>query len=303
MPTVSVVIPAFRGGRYLREAVASVKAQSLEDWELTVVSDGCEEDLSVLEDGDTRIRVVRQRNRGECVARNVGVRFSTSDLVAFLDEDDRMLPDRLTAQVETMRDETIGLCHTQFRVIDSDGVSMAGGESNDAQYADFLRGEGAILISSTMVRRVLVEEVGGFDSTLKLGGDLEFVYRMARESRLGFIPDVLAEYRRHDSNMWGGGTPKTYGELTAILTKHLWWAEWAGNAQNIRDVRVGLAKARRTDSASAMLQARDARSRHDYPEVVKALGRSIALSPTVALRDVVGNRRMVSAVLGRTRDE
>jgi hypothetical protein len=52
-----------------------------------------------------------------------------------------------------------------------------------------------------------------------------------------------------------------------------------------------------------MLQARDARSRHDYPEVVKALGRSIALSPTVALRDVVGNRRMVSAVLGRTRDE
>jgi len=58
MPTVSVVIPSYRGGPYLREAIESLQAQTLEDWEAIVVADGCEEDFSDIET-DARVRVIR----------------------------------------------------------------------------------------------------------------------------------------------------------------------------------------------------------------------------------------------------
>ena len=73
MPVVSVVIPSFRGGAFLRDAIASVQAQTFEDWELIVILDGCEDDLSEIERDDDRIRTFHQENRGECVSRNVGI--------------------------------------------------------------------------------------------------------------------------------------------------------------------------------------------------------------------------------------
>jgi glycosyltransferase involved in cell wall biosynthesis len=131
MPVVSVVIPSLRGGRLLREAVASVQSQTLKDWELIIVCDGCEDDLSAIEKSDQRVRVFQQRNRGVSIARNVGIGHSRSELVAFLDDDDRMLPDRLLAQSGAMSDQSIGLCHTQFRVIDESGVIVEIGESKE----------------------------------------------------------------------------------------------------------------------------------------------------------------------------
>jgi glycosyltransferase involved in cell wall biosynthesis len=299
MPRVSVVVPTLRGGRFLREAVASVGAQTLGDWELIVVSDGCPDDLDDLEE-DPRVRVVRQANRGEGVARNVGVRHATSDLIAFLDDDDRMLPGRLASQWEAMADDSVGLCHTQFRVIDGDGRPVHEGGSTAAQYRDFLRGDGAILLSSTMVRRSVVQEVGGFDSTLKIG-DLDFLYRVARETTLHFAPEVLTEYRRHGDNTWGNA-PTFYGEPSVLLTKHLWWAQASGNSDDADAARVGLAKARVTESATAMLRARRARAHRDYPAAVKALGQSIRLSPKVVLEDVIGNRTIVTGGISRVRE-
>ena len=131
-PSVSVIIPSYRGGKFLREAVASVQSQTLQDLEIVIVLDGCEDDLSDIEQSDQRVRVVRQRRRGASIARNVGIAQANSELIAFLDDDDRMLPDRLSRQLEAMKDGDVGLCHTECRAIDEDGRPMPFGDASGA---------------------------------------------------------------------------------------------------------------------------------------------------------------------------
>jgi len=286
MPDVTVVVPSFRGGRYLRESVASVQAQTLENWELIVVLDGCDDDLSDIEQSDQRVRVIKQRQRGVSTARNVGIARAQTDLIAFLDDDDRMLPNRLLAQFEAMKDESIGLCHTQFRFIDDDGEPIGPGISKDSQYLDFLRCDGAVFLSSTMTRRSLIQEVGGFNSLLLVGEDVDLVLRIARETTLRFLPEVLAEYRRHGSNVWldttSGGR-----ETKLILTQHLWAAEARAKAEDLQALDLGMKTVMTGRAKAAMFRAGEARSRHDHVGLVVALGQSLLLAPRVTIRLVL----------------
>ena len=189
-PTVSVVIPSYRGGPYLREAVDSITRQSFDEWETIVVADGLTEDMSDLE-RDPRVRVIRQRQRGTSIARNVGVASARAALVAFLDDDDRMVGERLHAQVVAMRDENIVLCHSQIRLIDDQGAVYKPGYIRDYQYLDLLRIEGTPHLSASMVRRSVFEEVGGFTPLLRAGEDMDFIFKVAREGRCASCPRYI----------------------------------------------------------------------------------------------------------------
>ncbi len=281
MPVVSVVIPSFRGGAFLRDAIASVQAQTFEDWELIVILDGCEDDLSEIERDDDRIRTFHQENRGECVSRNVGIGHARSDLIALLDDDDRMLPDRLRVQVDVMRDQRVGVCHSQYRVIDERGSIIGEGESRESQYIDFLRADGFILISTAMIRRRHIEEVGGFNPLFLLSGDLELLYRIAREHDFAFLPEVLTEYRRHGSNLshaLSGGD-----QLKLILREHLLFAEARGNLDHVRAIRYGLPRVPAGRAAKAIRRAHEARSRKNYAAMFAALGLALLLAPRVTI--------------------
>jgi glycosyltransferase involved in cell wall biosynthesis len=278
MPTVSVVIPSFRGGPYLREAIDSIRAQTLEDWEAIVVADGCEEDFSDIEE-DARVRVIRQRNRGESISRNVAFGQAQSDLVALLDDDDRMLPGRLLAQVEAMKDQSIGLCHTQFRVIDGDGAVIGAGGSKETQYADFLQTNGAIVLSSAMLRRSIVQEVGGFNPLFPIGQDLDLFYRVARESRLAFLPDVLAEYRIHGSNVWANSSSSSGKEIKMILAQHQMVAEARGEAENLRLIRKGVKYVLPGRAQFALKRADTALRQRDYREAFGSFAKAMLIAP------------------------
>ena len=300
-PSVSVVIPSARGGTYLREAVASVQSQTVTDWELIIVADGCEDDLSDIGSDDPRIRLIRQARRGESVARNVGVRSARGPMIAFLDDDDRMLPDRLRQQLEAMKDLNVGLCHTWWRVIDGGGVAIRDAVSLDArseegpQYRDLLRDLGVPPITSSMVRKSLFEEVGGFDSTMRLVPDFDLIFRIARESRLRVVPEVLTEYRRHGDNT-RPTMASSDGLLASILIRHLCRAEDAGNNADIRAARIGLSKAKRAHARSAMLRARQAAGVHKYATAVRLAEQAFRLSPSRACVTLVRSTVDVAAL-------
>lgn len=276
MPTVSVVIPSARGGVLLREAVGSVMVQTLEDWELVVVMDGCDDEFSDVE-LDSRVRVIRQSRRGASIARNTGVASSRSPLIAFLDDDDRMLPGRLAAQIEAMRDDKVGLCHTQFRYIDDQGQVIAPGISKESQYVDFLRDEGEILLSSAMVKRSVLDDVGLFNPLLPLCEDLDLIYRVARESHLCFLPEVLTEYRRHDDN----ASPTTAGgaERKLILGEHLVVAKSHREAEHIRAIRQGMSYTMTGRTELAVRHAHESRVRGNYLGVMMGLSAALLMSP------------------------
>lgn len=287
-PDISVVIPTNRGGELLRESVAAVMAQTLESWELIVVLDGCEPPVPWPD--DDRITTVVQRNRGESVARNVGVARSTAELVAFVDDDDLMLPTRLARQVALLRAHPeAGLVHSQFDVIDIHGEVVQPGRSGDVQYADLLRGDVRVLMPTIAVRKEALVSVGAFNSTLRTGQDLDLIYRIAREYPICFDPSVLTHYRRHGSN--ASGDPLQAGiNLRRILDVHHEWATARGKTDDAVAARTGIAWARRYGAMGALLSARAAWRERNMRACAHALSTAARMSPRQTLEDLVGNR-------------
>lgn len=99
MPTFSIITPLFNKERYFPATIASVLAQTTDDWEWLIVDDGSTDEslkqaLS-LAHNDARVRVTTQRNSGPCTARNSGVSGSKGEWLIFLDADDILEPDCL----------------------------------------------------------------------------------------------------------------------------------------------------------------------------------------------------------------
>ena len=88
-PLVSVVIPNYNYGQYLRQAIDSVLAQTYPAIEIIVVDDGSQDKSeAIVRSYGERVRLIAQRNQGVSVARNRGVQESAGEFVAFLDADD-----------------------------------------------------------------------------------------------------------------------------------------------------------------------------------------------------------------------
>lgn len=120
-PLVSVIMPAYGAEAYIEEAIASVQAQTYENWELLVLED-CSPDrcAQIVEDmarEDSRIRLLRnEKNMGVARTRNRGLDLCRGDYVAFLDSDDLWRPQKLQKQLAlakkgTGRHHLLLLCH------------------------------------------------------------------------------------------------------------------------------------------------------------------------------------------------
>ena len=121
-PRVSVVIPCYNGGRFLREAIESVLHQTCRAAEIVVVNDGSTDDTAAVARSFDQVRYIEQRNQGAPAARNTGMRSSTGDFLVFLDADDRLQPHALATGVESLAaNPEWAFVSGEVRVIDEDG--------------------------------------------------------------------------------------------------------------------------------------------------------------------------------------
>ncbi|MEM9387251.1 MAG: glycosyltransferase family 2 protein [Pseudomonadota bacterium] len=128
MPTVSVIMPAFRASKTIREAVDSVLSQRYKDFELLVVDDGCPERSGniALRARDSRVRLIRQSNRGLAGARNTGIAAADGRYIALLDSDDRWMQGKLEQHVALLeRAPKVGVSYSASSLIGSDGRALA----------------------------------------------------------------------------------------------------------------------------------------------------------------------------------
>jgi len=205
MPTVSVVIPTYNYGRFLAEAIESSLGQTEKPLEVIVVDDGSTDNTDeVARSFGDHVRYIRQENLGVCAARNRGVAESRGELVAFSDADDSWVATKLEKQTALFDvDPEIGLVHCGMR--DFDGET---GEQGELQMAgkdgwvadDLLLWEEPVIVGpggTIMVSRKAFDDVGGFDTRLKVGEDWDFCYRVARQYKVGFVREPLVNYRSH----------------------------------------------------------------------------------------------------------
>lgn len=205
---ISVVIPTYNYGHFIANAISGVLSQSLAPAEVIVVDDGSTDDTEdVVREFGEKVEYVRQENGGVCSARNAGVAHSTGDLIAFADADDVWLPEKLEKQAAKFAADTeLGLVHCGMREFESrTGETIRlHVEGLEGQVADnILLWEQSVIVGpggTILVTRSAFDEVGGFDTEMKVGEDLDFCYRVARKFKIGFVPDVLVEYRSHGAN-------------------------------------------------------------------------------------------------------
>jgi GT2 family glycosyltransferase len=228
MARVAVVIPAFRAETHVGDAVRSVFSQTLQDWEAVVVDDGSPDATAEAAEGaaagDSRVRVVRAARSGlPAVARNLGIELTSASLVAFLDADDVWYPEKLARQVAVFAARPdVGVVHCLAQRHD-DEKPLATSEDDadpDLPFVRRLVRENAIVTSSVVVRRSLLDEHGGFDADPNLRGteDLELWLRLARHAQFEFVGEPLLAYRAHNAQL-SADRPWMNGAAIAALDK------------------------------------------------------------------------------------
>lgn len=185
-PRVSIIVAATDAEASLPDSLASLARQTMAAWEAIVVDDGSTDRTVALAEShaayDTRIRIVRQHRRGASVARNRGVTAASAEWLVFLDPGDELAPNALERLLRVAdRDPTISVIHGGWTQHARDGTRIAeGGPQAAGDLFDRLARESAFPVHACMVRRVLVQAAGGWDTTLSFGEDWDLWQRVAR---------------------------------------------------------------------------------------------------------------------------
>jgi glycosyltransferase involved in cell wall biosynthesis len=204
-PSVSVVIPCFNQGRFLRDALDSVFAQTMPASEVVVVDDGSTDRTSSIAASYSGVTCVRQPNRGLAHARNRGLRQSRGDYLVFLDADDRLLPDAIAIGAEELdRRPDHALVFGRCERIDESGQRLPTVPpppfDGDA-YETLLRNNVIWTPAVAMFRRLTGGPPIRFDPSVGPAADYDLYLRLARRQLIDGHGRLVAEYRLHSGSM------------------------------------------------------------------------------------------------------
>jgi glycosyltransferase involved in cell wall biosynthesis len=229
-PRFSVVIPTYNQADFLRVAIQSVLDQTSPDFEIIIVNNhSSDHTLDVVaQSGDSRIKVINFKNHGVIgAARNVGIKASTGEYVAFLDSDDSWYHNKLERVATAIdSDPSLGLvCHDQdlFREGHPAGRAHYGFPEgfNHNLYEYMLLKGNCVSTSAAVVGRTYLEQVGCFseDHSVITAEDYDLWLRLSQVCTFGFIEESLGAHYYHQ----GGASANVevhLGATLAVLDRH-----------------------------------------------------------------------------------
>jgi glycosyltransferase involved in cell wall biosynthesis len=205
MPQVSVIIPVYNGERFLSQTLDSILNQTFQDFEIIVVNDGSQDCTpQVLQPYLKQIHYVEQANQGVAVARRRGFELAQAPFIAFLDQDDVLLPNKLMLQLECFTQQPeVSIVHSGWRLIDAEGNPMADiqpwQEAPNLTPAEWLQ-RMPVLLSAMLFRDEALAAIG-LDSGFQQACDVELMHRLILAGyQTAWVRQVTVLYRQHDRN-------------------------------------------------------------------------------------------------------
>jgi glycosyltransferase involved in cell wall biosynthesis len=203
--TVSVVITTYNHAAFLDDAIRSVVYQSAPANEIIVVDDGSTDHPDIVVSRYCRVRLIHQPNQGLSAARNTGLEAAVGDRIIFLDADDRLCQGAIETGLECFaRHSEAGFVYGGFQLIDAGGGVTGDPVCRDIgpdSHVAFLGGNQVGMHGTVMYDRRRLLSAGGFDVTLRRCEDYDVYLRMSRNHPVANHRHVVAEYRRHGTNM------------------------------------------------------------------------------------------------------
>ena len=211
-PAISVIMAVRDAGSFLEPALQSLADQTFTDYELILVDnnsrDGTDRIMSAWAAKDQRVRLYRSNSLGLARCLNFAATHARAPLLARLDGDDVILPDRLSRQHARLKQQPeIGLLGACVEVIGKDDnlIGRRHLPLTDAELRQFLRKGNPFVHSTIMMRRSLFELLGGYRASLRICEDFDLWCRMAEVTQIANDPNILARYRVHESSMSAAG--------------------------------------------------------------------------------------------------
>jgi glycosyltransferase involved in cell wall biosynthesis len=226
IPVVSVVVPCFNHGRFLREALLSIGVPSVPT-EIIVVDDGGEDSTaSVVATFETpnQFRSIRQRNIGVAGARNRGLQESRGKYIVFLDAADRLALGAIDFGVARMEEHPeCAFVYGRCAMMDADSTLLpTPGIPRIIRdhYREMLRRNYIRTPAAVMFRREPLERIGGFNADVDAAADYEIYLHLARHYPVCDHAHVVAYHRKHERDM-SGNAGRMLRETLAVLRSQL----------------------------------------------------------------------------------
>jgi glycosyltransferase involved in cell wall biosynthesis len=213
---VSVIVPAYNASATIERTLRSIMVQTYAHLEIIVVDDGSNDHTAAIVERvgreDPRIILLRQPNEGVAAARNLGVAHANGEFIAPIDADDIWHARKIEKQIAVMEKggDRIGLVYCYSRLIDEhDIVTPQEGRQDKARgdvYALLILSNFVGNGSSPLIRRTYLQEVGGYDSSLRARGaqgceDWGVSLSIAERWEIELVPEYLVGYRIAAGNM------------------------------------------------------------------------------------------------------
>ena len=198
MEKISIIIPTFNRLQYLKKAIDSVLKQTYQNFELIIIDDGstdCTLDF-LIKFKDKRLSFYPKTNSGVSASRNLGIKKSKYNIIAFLDSDDIWLPKKLAKQIHFFEK------NPNYKIAQTEEIWIRNGKRVNAmnkhkKLEGFFYEESLKLClispSSVIIKREILNDIGFFDETLPACEDYDSWLRITSKYKVGLIKENLIE--------------------------------------------------------------------------------------------------------------
>jgi len=205
MPVVSAIITTFNRANYLETAICSVLKQDFNDFELIILDNSSTDNTESIIAGfvDPRIRTIKHPHLTISQTRNLGVKEAKGNFIAFLDDDDEWLPNKLSSELSLFEKmtEDVALVYGGFVRIDTEGKQFYTHtpilQGKVLKELLSLKDDFTGSASNPMIRKSAIVALGGFDESVNTGEDWEFYLRLAEYYQIRFVPEEVVAIRHH----------------------------------------------------------------------------------------------------------
>jgi len=207
MPKVSVIIPTHNRAEFLRLAITSVIDQTFKDWEIIVVDDHSTDNTPAVVESfaDERIKYLKNRGKnGPSISRNLAISSASGEYIAFLDDDDEWLLDKLQRQIEVLDKSRSNICgvHSNLFMIEKMTGNIIPYDPGTEKLKGNLLHQLAIccpLVTPTvLIKKRCLDEVGLFDETISYMEDRDLWIRLSMKWDFEYISKPLAKIYLHN---------------------------------------------------------------------------------------------------------
>lgn len=209
---VSIIIPTYNRTQYLKLTLDSIKNQNFKDYEVIVIDDGTpgDDNLLLCENYEKVAYVKIPNSGGPSKPRNIGISKAVGKYIAFVDDDDIWLPNKLEKQVQILeQNPEFGLVHGCCEVINNEGIlqgKIVGRPGKpEVKHGDVnmrMIGNWTVMMPTSFVRKEVVDKVGYFNEEMPAAGeDVEFWTRCSFETKFYYLDNPMVYYRIHNENI------------------------------------------------------------------------------------------------------